>query len=206
MKKPIFAVKIIILLWLLCLLGIFVFAQVANKKTGIEKIDKYSKTLDSFIEKNKSPHLVFADVSQSEKPKWKKFESEKAFNKFQETSVAYSISYNWQKNGKIVVSNFILSSESGDWFKYVYLYFCEDGTLVKAKSQLNTFYGNFNFLQDIYFDEKGHILKDTLTYLDLYSKKPKNPDESDILVNGDRMNPFYFKTTNQLPYNHLLKD
>ncbi len=206
MKNSTLPIKLFVSLLVLGLISLFVYAQKSDENNEIQKIDEYSKTLDTFVEKNKSPHLVFADVSKNEKPKWKKFESEKALNEFREISETYSISYNWQKNGKIVISNFTLFSESGDWIKYVYLYFREDGTLAKAESQLNTFYGNFSFLQDIYFDEKGNILKNISKYLDLETKKPKTPDKGDIFDNGDRINPFYFKTADQLPYNHLLKE
>lgn len=196
----------LMLLAVLALSGIFVDAQISVEKTEIKKIDEYTKTLDTFVKKNKSPHLIFADISQDEKQKWQKFESAEALEKFREDTETYTIAYNWRKNEKIVVANFTLFSRSGDWAKYVYLHFRENGTLVKVESQLNTFYGNFSFLQSIYFDEKGNILKNTSEYLDLQTQKPTKVSNDYILDNGDRIKPFYFKNTNQLPYSHLLKD
>ncbi len=206
MKKSILPVKIFISVLVLALISLFVYAQRSDESDTVRRIDDYSKTLNDFVRKNKSPHLIFADISDYEKQRWKKFESEKALDEFRENSESFSIAYNWQINGKIAVSNFTLSGESGDWVKYVHLYFREDGTLAKANSQLSTFYGNFSLLQDIYFDQNGQILKNTSKYLSVKTNEIKFPDKSNIIDNGDRINPFYFMTNDKLPYNHLLKE
>jgi hypothetical protein len=188
--------------------SLFVSAQI-NKKAEIGRIDAYCKTIDAFVKKNKSPHLVFADASgdnENDKPEWRKFASQKALEKFRETTETYTIAYNWEKNGKIVHSNFTLSSPSGDWAKYVYHYFREDGSLAKAESELRTFYGNFIVIQDLYFDRKGAVLKKTLRYLDLKTQKPKKPSEDDILNNGDNFKRAdYYGKTSKLPFASLLK-
>ncbi len=189
--------------FLICILCLSVSAQ-SNQKEQIKNIDDYVKEIDTFIGKNESPHLVFADVSQSGKSKWQKFGSEKALEKFRETIEIYTISYNWQKNGEIIASNFTLFSASGDWVKYVNLYFREDGTISKAEAQLNTFYGNFSLIQSTYFNQNGTIIKNSSQYLDLETKKPKKPTEDDILNNGDTIKNLYYKKTSDLPYNHLL--
>jgi hypothetical protein len=186
--------------------SLFVFAQ-SSKKAEIRRIDAYCKTIDAFVKKYKSPHLVFADVSDDneDKPKWKKYNSEKEFEKARETVESYDIAYVWRKTGKIIMTNFTLSSPSGDWAKFIYHYFREDGTLAKVESQLNTFYGNFSVVRDIYFDRKGKVLKKTLKYLDLETQKPKKPGKDDILDNGNNIEEFYYKKTSNLPFAALLR-
>jgi hypothetical protein len=180
-----------------------------SEKAQVGIIDAYCKTIDSFTEKFKSPQFVFADAADYErnsKSDWKKFASEKVLEKFREKTETYSIAYNWQKNNKIVKSNFTLFSPSGDWTKYVYLYFRQDGTLAKAESELRTFYGNFIALNDIYFDSKGKISKKTVKYIDLTTKKPRKLSEDDIANNGDNLKfTEYYKNTNKLPFAHLIK-
>jgi hypothetical protein len=145
--------------------------------------------------------LIFADISETEKPKWLKFKSEKELENFE----AYRIAKVARKNGKVVMSIFTLSSGSGDWVKYVYYYFRENGTLAKIESQLNTFYGHFTVLQDIYFNNNGKVLKKTTRYLDLETQNPKKPSKDDFLNNGDNFNHVnFYKKTNKLPFTHLL--
>lgn len=186
----------------------FVFAQ-ANKKAEIKRIDAYEKTVEALTKNSKSPQLIFADASdynENAKPKWRKFASEKALEKFRETSETYTIAYNWQKNGKIVASNFTLFSPSGDWAKYVFHYFREDGSLAKVESELKTFYGDLIVLQNIYFDNKGRILKKTLAYKDLQTGKPKKPAKDSFDASSSFINETdYYKQTRKLPFAHLLK-
>ena len=187
--------------------SLFVFAQ-TGKKAEIKRIDSYCKSVDTFVKKYKSPHLVFADVSDynKNKSKWKKYNSERAFEKRRETQESYNIAYLWQKKGKIVKTNFTVSSPSGDWAKYVFLYFREDGTLAKSESELRTFVGDFIALQDFYFDRKGRILKKTLEYRDLRTEEPKKPSKDDLEDNSffmDKTN--HFKKTGKLPFASLLK-
>ena len=103
------------------------------------------------------------------------------------------------------MTQFVLSSGSGDWVKFVYLCFREDGTLAKMDSQLNTFHGDFSLLQTIYFDRKGKILKRSSQYLDLETDKPITPRKDDILDNGDNIKAFYYTRTTKLPFASLLK-
>jgi hypothetical protein len=182
--------------------SLFVFAQ-AEKIAEIKRVDAYCKTVDAFVKKYKSPHLVFAGISDDNenKPKWKMYNSEKEFEKARETVEAEDIAYVWQKKGKIVMTNFTLSSDSGDWVHYVYHYFREDGTLAKVEAQLNTFYGNLTVLRDFYFDRNGKLLRKTAKYLDLQTKKPKNPDKQEFYDHDVNI----FKKTNNLPFNSLLR-
>jgi len=197
-----------LLAFLIVIFSLLVSAQ-TNKKAEIKLIDAYSKTVDAFVKKYKSPHLVFADVSDYEtnsKPKWKKFASEKALEKFRKTTETYSIAYNWRKNGKIIMSSFTLFSPSGDWAKYVYLFFREDGTLAKSETEVRTFYGKLSILQDFYFDGKGRLLKKTREYKDLTTDKPIKPTEDDIDTNSYSIGKGnYYKTTSKLPFASLLR-
>lgn len=118
--------KKIIVVCITLLFGFSAFAQKA-KRIEIKKIDVYCKIVDASVKRNKSPHLVFADISQTDKPKWRKFASEKTLEKFRENAETYTITYSWQKNGKVVMSNFTLFSGSGDWVQYAF-------TIISAKT------------------------------------------------------------------------
>ncbi len=146
------------------------------KNSEIARIDRYSKTVDDFVKTKEKPHLIFADVSHNAKPKWRKFASTRALEKFRETTETYTIANNWLQNGKIVLSVFTLFSESGDWAKYVYSHFRRDGTLAKVESKYSTFYGDFVYLEKLYFDERGKRLAKNVEFKDL-DMKPKVPDK-----------------------------
>ena len=199
--------------WLAFLIIFFAFqffnvSAQTNKKAEIKRIDAYCKTVDAFVKKYKSPQLIFADVSDynESEPKWKKFASAKSLEEFRETGETYSISYNWQKKGKIIMSSFTLFSPSGDWAKYVYLYFRADGTLAKAESELRTFVGSFIAMQDFYFDRTGRILKKTVEYKDLESEKTIQPSKDFLEANSAFINEDnYYKNTRRLPFAALLK-
>ncbi|MDQ4122472.1 MAG: hypothetical protein M3209_13625 [Acidobacteriota bacterium] len=191
--KKIFALPLVFLFPAL------IFAH-TTKTQGIKQINSYVKKLSNFVEKNPKNLEIYANISETKKPKWKKFESEKSLQKYGWNKSAYV----WRQSSKIVVTNSTFTSESGDWVKYVYHFFREDGTLAKVESQFNTFHGNFSLVKDIYFDRKGNILKKTAKYLDLTTHKPKKPTKDDILNNGDNIKDFYYKRTNKLPFIFLI--
>jgi hypothetical protein len=183
------------------------FAQ--SNTAEIKKIKAYCKTIDAFVKRNKSPQLIFADISDyndDSKAKWRKFASEKALEKFREKTETYTIAYNWRKNGKLIHSNFTLFSPSGDWTQYVYHYFRPDGTLAKVESDMRTFYGDMIVLQTIYFDSKGKLLSKTTQYKDLTTHKPKKPSK-DFLSDFSQLKSGedYFKKTSKLPFASLLR-
>lgn len=180
----------------------FVSAQ-TGKKAEIKRIDAYCKTLDSFVKKHKGAQLVFADVSDynQNKQRWRKYNSEKEFEKAREKVEAYNIAYVWRKNSKIVMTNFTFSSPSGDWVHYIHHYFREDGTIAKVEAQLNTFYGNMTILRRFYFNRKGILLRKTTKYLDLQTQKPKRYKGQDFYDNEVKI----FKKINTLPFISLLK-
>ena len=202
MKKTIF----ITLLLIFCLSAV-VSAQTARTST-VAGIDAYCKTIDAVTEKRKSPDFVFADVSdyeKNEKARWQEFDSEAALEKFREKTETYTIALNWRKNGHLVASNFTLFSPSGDWAKYVFQCFREEGTLAKAKSELRTFYGDFVVTEYRYFDAKGKPLKKTIRYSDLTTGKPKKPTESFFGDNsGYLKDKDYYMSTRKLPFAKLL--
>lgn len=177
----------------------------ADKKAEIRQIDKYCKSVDKLSERSTSAHLVFADVSQNRKAKWRQFKSERALENFRENTETYSIAYNWLKNRKIVRSNFTLFSGSGDWAQYVYHHFRPDGTLAKAESELRTFHGDMIVTQIFYFDRKGRTLEKTLRYADLKNQKLAKPNDEFIDAHSDFLKEVnYYKKTTKLPFSHLL--
>lgn len=174
-----------------------------NKNAEIRRINAYVKKIDKFVGKQK-PHLVFADTKDynEDNQKWRKFASEKALEKFRETSETYTVAYNWRKNGRLAQSNFTRFSPSGDWAKYDFYYFRENGTLAKIASELRTFYGDLIVLHDVYFDTKGKMLRQTVRYRDLRTKKPvKKPKDTDFRTSDLEI----YKTVRRLPFARLIK-
>ena len=180
----------------------------AVRTSTVTGIDAFCKTIDAVTKKRKSPDLVFADISdyeKNEKAKWQKFDSEAALEKFREKTEAYTIALNWRRNAHLVASNFTLFSPSGDWAKYVFQCFREEGTLAKAKSELRTFYGDFVVTENRYFDTNGKLLKKTIRYSDLTTGKPKKPAESFFSDNsGYLKDKDYYMSTRKLPFAKLL--
>jgi hypothetical protein len=181
-----------------------------GKTNEIRRIDAYVKTIDAFV-KNKKPHLIFADTSdysEESKPKWRKFASEKALEKFrEETGETYTIAYNWLRRGKVVKSNFTLFSPSGDWAQYVYHNFRADGSLALAESEMRTFNGDLIIVQDFYFDRAGRLLKKTVKYRDLQTNKPIKPTKEFLETKADFSDDVeFYKKTSKLPFANLLKN
>ena len=148
--------------------------------------------------------MIFADISDyndNSKPKWRKFASEKALEKFRETTEAYTIAYNWRKNGKIVQSNFTLFSPSGDWAQYDFHYFRANGRIAKIASELRTFIGDLIVLRDLYFNEKGKLIRQTIRYRDLSTEKPVNKPKDQDLNTDVKI----YKTVRRLPFAKLVK-
>jgi hypothetical protein len=76
----------------------------ANKNAEVKRIDAYVKTLDAFVKRNKKPQLIFADTSdynEGSRPKWQKFASEKALEKFREKTETYTIARRFARDGRI---------------------------------------------------------------------------------------------------------
>ena len=190
--------KLFALLFLLIFVS-FTFGQ--NRRTKeIREINSYVKSVSTYIDKSSKKLKIYADVSKTEKPKWRKFDSEKTFEKFRENVEVYTIAYVWRKRNKIVEANFTFSSGSGDWAHYVFYSFREDGTIAKIKAELRTFYGHIIVIRNLYFDRNGNQIKKTIQYRDLETGKPKTPNDDFI---DEKIN--IYKTTKKLPFIKLLK-
>jgi len=139
---------------------------------SVESINAYAKTIDAFTKKEGGPNLVIADVSdynKDDKAKWKKFASEKDFEKSTEDS--YTTAFIWKKDGKPLATNFTYSSPSGDWAQYMFYVFREDGSVAKATRDLRTFMGDIMVVRTYYYDQEGNLLKETKQFRDLATKK-----------------------------------
>jgi hypothetical protein len=204
--------KLIFILSLLVIFSSLIFAQTNKIGTSkrvkqtdkqIKPIEDYAATIDKFVKKEGKPHLIIADISdynESEKPVWKKYNSEKTLEKARETTEAYTIAYIWKKSGKPVAVNLTLSSPSGDWAQFVLYYFRADGSLAKIDSRLNTFYGDASILKTFYFDAKGKKLKESVKYQDLQSEKTFDPKDREFY---DQEVDVY-KNVKSLPFAKLL--
>ncbi len=170
---------------------------------AVRTIDTYCKGVDAIKKKRRSPDLIYADVSDytvKEEEEWRKFSSEKALDKFRETTETYSIAYNWQNAGRIVASTFTLSSPSGDWVEYVHHYFRPKGSLARVEVELRTFNGDYLINQVFYFDDKGKQVHKTVRYRDLQTKKPKKA-VPEMIAPGALFGPKnYYMNTSELPF------
>jgi hypothetical protein len=126
--------------------------------------------------------------------------------KFRESTETYTIAYNWLRNRRVIYTSFTIFSPSGDWAKYVYSYFREDGTLAKVEVDYRTFQGDLIILQNLYFDRAGKILKKTTKFKDLSTRKLKNPSKEYLRENSALLNEVdYYRKNSLLPYAGLLK-
>ncbi len=171
----------------------------------IKKIDAYIKTVDAVRNKLRKPSLIFADTADvnEDAEKWRSFATEKALEKFRDQSEVYTIAYNWKSGGKIVASNFTLSSPSGDWVKYNFHYFRADGTLALIESDYRTFMGDFMVVRRRYFNTNGKQIHLSAKVLDLKSKRPKKAPDGIMGDDPDVVD--YYMTTTKLPFAGLLK-
>ncbi len=188
----------------------FVFSSLSLGQTAeVKAIDAYAAKIMAFTKKRTNPKLVFADVSnaETEQPsKYQKFVSEKALEKHRDKSEVYSIAYAWKKGGKVVATNFTLSSPSGDWVKYVFSYFRANGTLAKVDIDYRTFYGDFRMVEKIYFDTSGKELSRKSEFCDLKTNKFKMVDQDYKEANSMLFSAVdHYISTDKLPFADLLK-
>lgn len=203
MKNLNFA-SVIIVLSFVFLFSNLVSAQ-SNKKTEVKQIEAYSQTLDTFGKKNKNLHPVFADVSDPEKDKnslWRKYNSVIAFKKATKKLNPYEIAEVWEKENKIALVFYFLTSPSGDWNLYTYYYYRADGTLAKVEEQLNVFglEGLIYVTRNYYFDEAGKLLQKTAKYYDPNTKKYKKAGQ----VNFMNREAEIYKKNSELPFAKLV--
>ncbi len=172
---------------------------------AVKKIDAYSKTVDTIREKAKMPSSIFADTANDngDAEIWQRFTSESALEARRTANEVYTIAYNWLDRGRVIASNFTLSSPSGDWVKYNFHYFRPDGTLALVKSDYRTFMGDVRVLRRRYFDTSGKQISQTHKILDLKTQKPKRAPGGVIGDDPDEVD--YYLTTARLPFAELLK-
>ena len=201
--------KSILFFFVIFALSFLPAAAQTNKNAEIKRINDYVKRTDAFTKRYKNPQLIYADISDyndDSKSKWRKFASEKALEKFREQTETYTIAYNWLQKGKIIKSNFTLFSPSGDWTNYVYHHFREDGSLARAESEMRTFNGDLIIIQDFYFDRQGRLLKKTVKYLDLQTKKPIKQTKEFLAGKAEFSDDVeYYKKTSKLPFANLVR-
>lgn len=191
--------RFVLALWLIFLFPTLIFAQ-SDKTREIRQINSYVRKLSVFVEKNPKSLEIYANVSQTEKPKWKKFKSETAFEKFRKNKEVDEVAYVWRKSGKVVAANFTFSSASGDWAHYIFHRFRENGSLAKVEADLRTFYGRISVARNFYFDNNGKLLRKTAQYRDISTDKSKKPGEDFI-----DEEVYIFKKVSKLPFAELLK-
>jgi hypothetical protein len=188
---------------LLLILLFALFNQIQAQTETAAQIDKYTKTISSFMKKTKQ--RIFADVSSNwKKPSWKELKTEKLRDNADTGENLNENAYVWMKDGKIVSASFTFQSPSRDWAHFVTYYFRSDGTLAKAESLLNTFYGNVTAERNYYFDTKGRILNRNAKYLDLTTQKPINLKERIKTQEFIDEEVKFFKDTNKLPFIRLM--
>ena len=170
----------------------------------IKQINQYVSSIDRITARKKEPDLVVADTSDydDQMEKWQAFKSSKDLEKFREGTETYSIANNWRSNGKIVATVFTFFSPSGDWAQYATHYFRPDGSAAKVASEMRTFNGDYIILHEMYFTPRGKLLKRTVRYLDLTTKKPKKPAPDMLDDNGEKE---YYKKVSALPFYSLTK-
>lgn len=184
-------------------LSFILFNQIEAQTKTLAQIDEYAKTISSWMKKTKQ--RIFADVSSDGKSaNWKEFKTEKMRDNADKGDNLNENAYVWTKAGKIASTTYTFQSPSRDWAHFVTYYFRTNGTLAKAESDLNTFYGSVTVKRNYYFDFKGKILKQDVKYFDLRTQKSINLKERQ--KDGEFIDEKvkFFKNTNKLPFIKLL--
>lgn len=169
---------------------------------AVKAAGDYVKSVAEFAEKQGSPHLIIADISDykdDSKPVWKKYATAEEFENSREDEESYTVAYIWFKDEVPVAVNFTYSSPSGDWALYVEYVFRADGSTAGIRRELRTFQGDVIVLTKFLFDEKGKELKKTTEYFDLETQKPIPPNK-----NFADMEVTLYKSVKELPFAKLL--
>lgn len=175
-------------------------APTSAAQSEIAGIDAYVAKINQFMKVNKSSARIFADVSGSDDntDRWQEFRNEDEMEKVRTGDNLNTIAFVSTNSGKVNASSFTFTSPSGDWAHLITYYFREDGSLAKIHAELNTFYGNLSVIRDLYFNNRGVLLKNTRRYLDLKTKKVRKPGEF-----FDHTVPLY-RNVRELPFHKLL--
>lgn len=178
------------------------FSQRKSNPSEIAKIEVYVNEIDVYAKRNPKAGRIFANVAsgiEGEPDKWREFKTEaERYNADSGDNLNDNATV-WLKSGKVVVAYCMFQSPSRDWAHYVTYYFRSDGTLAKIISRLNTFYGDISVIREKSYDVNGKLLKTSVQYLDMKTKRKKKPGSNFI----DEPIPMYRRSRN-LPFIHLL--
>ncbi len=170
---------------------------------ALTAVRDYVKSVSEFSNKQGSPHLIIADVSdynENSKPVWKKYVSEEELENSREEEESYTLAYIWFQDEIPVAVNFTYSSPSGDWALYVEYAFRKDGSAAGIRRELRTFQGNIIVTRISLLDENGKVLKETKEFTDLETQKPVP-----ATTNFADMEVDIYKTVKEIPFASMLK-
>ncbi len=168
-----------------------------NRRENSSEIETYCKQIDAFIKSRKTRVRILAKIDDGDK--WREFKSEKARQRANEGDSLNENALVWGKNSKFLYAGFTFQSPSRDWVHYVNYYFRADGTLAKIDAKLNTFYGYTSVSRRQYYARQGKLLKSSVQYLDLKTRRKTKPGDDFI----DKLPPVY-KQVKSLPFYHVL--
>lgn len=169
-------------------------------QSQVGKIDALVIEINRFMEQNRGSARVFGDLSgvNDEVERWQEFRNDDELEKARTPDNLNKIAFVWSRAGHVSGISFTFTSPSGDWTHLLTYYFRDDGSLAKISAQLNTFYGDLSIIRQLYFNNRGVLLKNTRQYVDLKTKKAKKPGEF-----FDHSVPIY-RNVRALPFHKLL--
>jgi hypothetical protein len=150
----------------------------AREKAEVSTIESYAKEVDRFIDANPKSLRIYANVAsgiEKAQDEWHEFKNEKEREGADNGDNLNENAYVWLRRGKVVIVRFTFQSPSRDWAHFITYYFREDGSLAKIEAQLNTFFGDMSVNRESWYSPEGNVLRSTLRYLDLKTKKRKKP-------------------------------
>jgi len=193
-----------LLLAALCILSIGVPGQaLAQHKSQVASIDAFVAEINQLISQNRKSARIFADISGTDENtnQWREFRNEDEMEKARTGDNLNTIAFVWTRAGKGSGMSFTFTSPSGDWAHLMTYYFRDDGSLAKIHAQLNSFYGDLSIIRTLYFNNRGVLLKNTRSYVDLKTRKPTKPGKPGEFF--DHSIPMYRKVQD-LPFHQLL--
>jgi hypothetical protein len=197
-----------LLLMCACLTAAFAVSAAGQPKTvrngrvaqEVAAVRSYAGSVDLYASRHARSVRVFASNADSESEGvWRELKSRGEKSQVSDANESASV---WLKDGRVVLTRFTLQSFSGDWVHYVDHYFREDGTLAKIEARLNTFYGRVSAVREKFYGKRGELLQASEHIYRLGTKRKVRPGGAGEFL--DQPIPVY-KTTQELPFQHLLK-
>lgn len=182
---------LILLLFIIAIFG-YSFAQ-TKQSEEVQKIVDYCKSVEE-LANGKTDHFKYFSLLES--GQWIEHKTSEDLNE----TVSDGYTSALVKNGKVLMTQSLFQSGSGDWLHYVDSCYREDGSLAAARARLNTFYGHISAVREFGFNETGKEIFKTENFYDLISKKPTKPG-ADFIDNR----VILFKKTIDLPFISLIK-